>query len=283
MCSSLTLECSWRSSSISHLYRHVSRTHDGEEPRFRVDEMHAPELSQLEALPSHVNTDVLTTPRATGTSCRTQRHQEHAHDKVIRMCIAPENPDITISHPPHMLVVLDEEESLVTTREPSEGTDGVVGDDGNQDTEGETDESMDVDDEGSPELDHMILFKDIVIDNDDSSADYNNNSFGDDATPIPEAFVGTLAVKASSQSTRCKRKRTSASSMPRAAKRVMARRAGTRQSTVSNGNAEIGTPSLSTLSGRALGGTVEPGTWQYIDSIQVPKIDTSTYTRLYLE
>lgn len=242
----LTVECTLRSTSISHLYRHVSRTHDddGEEPRPRADLPFQPPAGELRPLPHWVTTVELTTQRATGRAHRTERHQEHVHDKVLRMCVAPPEPNIQIIHPPHMMEPLgDEDGSLITTHVATEeGVDAQ----GEEDADLETEEGMDVDNDVNSEAPQdleEILIEAVIVDNDDDDEDY------DDATPVPDAraesTTPTLEVQPTSSVPRNKRKRvmarrTGASvgadnksatnggplTTPRSSKGVMARRSG---------------------------------------------------------
>ncbi|BEJ08460.1 hypothetical protein CcaverHIS641_0505540 [Cutaneotrichosporon cavernicola] len=114
-------DCHLRSSTISHLYRHVVRNHeDGDQPRPRVDCPSEAALSPPEALPASIATVELTTLPALGKSYRTERYQELAHAKVLKMCVAPENPEIHVVHPLHMLEVIgNEDENIAETREAS--------------------------------------------------------------------------------------------------------------------------------------------------------------------
>lgn len=118
----LTSDCDLRSSTIGHLHRHVMRNHDAgeDEPRPRVDLPMVAAVNSPEPLPTTVTTVELITQPAFGTSHRTERYQELAHAKVLKMCIAPPNPELQVVHPPHMLEAIgNEDESLAVTREAS--------------------------------------------------------------------------------------------------------------------------------------------------------------------
>ncbi|CAK9781399.1 unnamed protein product [Cutaneotrichosporon oleaginosum] len=93
---------------------------DGDEPRPRVDIAPEVALTAVEPLPATVTTVELMIQPALGRTYKLERFQDLAHAKVLKMCIAPPNPEIHILHPPHMLEAIgDEDDSLAAAREGS--------------------------------------------------------------------------------------------------------------------------------------------------------------------
>ncbi|BEJ15926.1 hypothetical protein CspHIS471_0505310 [Cutaneotrichosporon sp. HIS471] len=275
-------DCDLRSSTISHLHRHVVRNHeDGDQPRPRVDCPSEAALSPPEALPASMATVELTILPALGKSHRTERYQELAHAKVLKMCVAPENPEIHVVHPPHMLEVIgNEDENMAESREAS-SQGGKRGD-----TEEETEE------EREKPSEEILLQVEAAIVQEPLQRKRRDASLpgpeGGNKRAMARRTGGDPVTPRSSQRVAAQRK---VKAEPvRFTRRQTARRTGRVASPISvsdgssppsndNGKGRTGAPPLAD-SKPVEWGRSGRGQRMIIDCIEVPRIDTSGYKRM---
>ncbi|KAK8846774.1 hypothetical protein IAR55_005862 [Kwoniella newhampshirensis] len=98
--------CDLTSPTISHLTRHVMKTHDEPtdiaRPLADLSANLAPPPSPP-PLPEVIRTDELTTPLVIGSSYRLPAQVERLRYKILTHCFAGDDPVIHVEHPPHML------------------------------------------------------------------------------------------------------------------------------------------------------------------------------------
>jgi hypothetical protein len=110
-------ECHLGSPTISHLSRHVTKTHDEpyDAPRPLADlTQHLEPYHDLsdQPLPTAARSDEMMTPLVPGSAYRSSFRAEWVRQKVRDNSFAGENPIIHVEHPPHIL------EPLVEASEP---------------------------------------------------------------------------------------------------------------------------------------------------------------------
>lgn len=72
-----------------------------------MDRPFRPPLRELPPLPNKITTSQLVTAQMRPSNVRTPYRQEWVRNKVQKGCVAPEDAEIRIVHPPHMLQPLE--------------------------------------------------------------------------------------------------------------------------------------------------------------------------------
>ncbi|WWD22086.1 hypothetical protein CI109_106575 [Kwoniella shandongensis] len=113
-------DCDLVSPTISHLTRHVLKTHDEptDIPRPLADlSTNLPPPPAPPPLPEIVRTDELTTPLVIGSSYRSLAQIERLRYKIRTHCFAGDDPVIHVEHPPHMLEKVETDTPLTGLEE----------------------------------------------------------------------------------------------------------------------------------------------------------------------
>ncbi|WRT64994.1 uncharacterized protein IL334_001935 [Kwoniella shivajii] len=103
-------ECGLSSLNISHLSRHVMKTHDlpTDQPvPLAFLDSRLPLPKPQKTLPETARTDELTPP-VLGTTYKSTYNALRIKDRVAAQCFAGPDPVIHVQHPPHMLQTIDE-------------------------------------------------------------------------------------------------------------------------------------------------------------------------------
>ncbi|WWC67718.1 uncharacterized protein I206_101630 [Kwoniella pini CBS 10737] len=117
-------DCELTSPNISHLSRHVIKTHDSpsDKPANFADlSIHiSPPSVPAYSIPETARTDELTTPRVAGSTHKSAFYAAKIKEKVASHCFAGADPVMHPQHPPHILQTIDDDDDDVLAQQLTE-------------------------------------------------------------------------------------------------------------------------------------------------------------------